>query len=237
MFEGQDRSERCSRPASATKNGHDAVRSRGEARRTRRLALAIAFAMIATAPVAGAFTPAHPHSHAYEGSSHVEAGSPQDAFLVAGANTGCVDANPIAEITPLPPKPASDGDPETGVGVLCFGFKTRYGNDTGHVVRVTLIESLAQTPVRWLTCVDENGDGLCSRDAGDQVDLCATGTQLFASEGSVSLTHGGNCTVYEDPAAVDPTVHVFVLSSADATASTNVAIGGECYLEYEEASS
>lgn len=196
-------------------------------------------------PSASAFSAAHPHSHDYYGSSlnnaavffnEKVAGShiKEKATVAATVTTGCLDFTPIAQITPLPPQVVRDQDPDVGVGMACFSFETMYGSDTGSTVTITTIDSLAQEPVVWLACVDVNGDGLCSTLTGDEVNLCATGTVPFESAGSVSLSYGGACTIYENPAAVlNPNVYVFyvgAVSTDDTNATVDTAIAGEVYL-------
>jgi hypothetical protein len=74
-------------------------------------------------------------------------------------------------------------------------------------------------PVLFAVCVDANGDGLCEAGS-DPMGLCATGP---AGSGGASLA-GGPCSVYEDPAAADPTVYVTLLSGVFVDTSGSVSL-------------
>lgn len=61
---------------------------------------------------------------------------------------------------------------------------------------------MVPSEIHDVACVDV--DGNCSGSSGDDVDLCGCL--------DVSLITGGACQVYADPAAADPTLHVFILA-------------------------
>lgn len=170
----------------------------------RALARVLALALLLPPLVAA--SAAHPHEHTYVG---------------AGAAYALAASVPACEDTSVEP----DGDPETGVGGACFPFQTVYGDDTGATVTAWVAEDVAAGDVAFAACVDVNGDGVCSDLTGDPFHLCHTGP---TGTGSLSLTSVGACTVYEDPAALQPYAYVILLPGG--SAGTAQPVRGRAWL-------
>lgn len=174
------------------------------------------------APLTNANTAAHPHSHEYWadgiGTVHLNEkviGEHIHDNVVVTAVGYCWDVSPLLH-PGIPPSPVRDMDPEVGAGGGCFGFSTQYGDDTGSTVSVYVDETTSPLPPVWITCVDMNGDGVCT-SLTDHVNVCSTGT---STSGSVSLTYpGSSCSIYEDPAAVSQNVFVTFIGAISETPS------------------
>ncbi|GEM_PF-6041861 len=198
--------------------------------KTPMFVMLAAVAMIAT-PLANAGTAAHPHTHTFVGVSaqdaqiHVDSNGIAFDSAVDTAVVGlCADVTPVLSAI-TPPTVFRDGDTETGIGGGCFAFTTVYGSDAGTTVTVFGQDIVGSINTVYVACVDVNGDGLCTPDlGGDQYNLCENG---------VSLTHGGSCQVYEDPAAANPYVYVLVLAGVTVDASgvtPTAAVAGFLFL-------